>query len=421
MPDETGDNTFEAPADGLDSPRFDDLLDNHLQQAGANMDDFDPRSDDRDDPPEDRRDDTRDGAPDDDDDDTDPRPRNDGWRTDHDAEDEGPEEEDEDDERDDERGDEDEGRDEDADEDGDRDPDGLDEIRLTRADREAIESDPKLKKAHRAMQRGYTKLHQEMRQEQREVQAERRQYAEFHEIQRDPQKFARYMGNIGRKYPDVGAAVLGRLATGKQKAEYLTAVALDDTKTFESVVELVEELQGSPEKMQLYKERQDVAIQRARNKADLRRMNQRRFDRQYAGIQATTERLARAAGIDKADMKFVMEQVNAEVRRATAKDGRINLEERDLRQVVRTAYGTISRWEKRWRDRQRQREVRNGQKTTRRRARTAKNRRSSTAPRSRSGRKATDKQRPIRRSKEKTQADRDRNLDRFTDQFVGGL
>lgn len=397
----------------LDSAEADDLFNKHLSASGQEFDDLD---DDDGDSPDPDGDDNRERGSDRDGDDK--GRKNDGFDDDPDFDEDDDEWEDDpdfdEDDDEDEDLDDDEEEEEDDDEDEDLDDDEesfLDGARLPKGGMERIQKNKDLKAVYNGMQRHFTRQNEERNHQLRQLESERGRYNQFRELLRDPKKFVPYMTNLLRNERSVGAEIFSRVASGKDKGEFLVAMAIEDPSGWDAAAEEVEALREDKDKLELYKERLEVKAERNRTRQQQQDMYRQRFDQNLGTVRHHTLTAARSLRIEKDNMDQVFDAVAEQVKANSKKDGTIELSAKEIRSIVKAEKAKMDRWERKYLARRQKKDVRSKQKSTRRRASNAKRRgKRSSGPRNRAGAKVSRKRKS--RGKPKSALDQERALDR---------
>lgn len=383
--------------DAFEAPAFDAVVDKVLDDEGIDLEDDEDVDTD---PPEPRSDDTEDEDLPPEDEDEDPE-------YEYDDEDEDEYEAPDDDEEEEEET----GEDEEADEDDDEDEDFLEDARLTRKQREQIEEDPLLKKAHASMQRAFTQKTQDIAVQRRELREREKAVDQFNEAFQDAKTFTALMTRVMRDRLDIGAAAFEGVATSEDREAFFIEAGLQDPKPLLAAAERVQALQEDPEALERHNSATKLRAQQQQLADRERRLNARVTQRDKARIESTATRLSRRLGIDKADMDIVLENLEQDYRgKVSRDDGSIDFDEAAVRSSVKKSKQQLDRVYRRIADRQRKRQVRKSKTTAKRRAKTRNTRR--TVPRQRAGRKATNKRRPKKApGRDATQAQRDEHFD----------
>ena len=307
---------------------------------------------------------------------------------------------------------------EDADEDTDEDEERFDDAKpFTKKDRDVIDKSPELQRAYKSMQGRYSTRSAEVATERRAIRAEAEEIRGFKEQLRDPQGMANVMTRVMNQRPDiVGAAFQGAL-TGKQKEAVLLATAVADPDTFKKVYERNTELQEDPQEMEFYNRNKDLRAQRRKNAQRERELNRRDYRRNRARIETSATRTARNLRIKKADMRFVMDDLQAALRGKIRKNGSIDFSDREIKSSVRATKKRLNEVYRTIEARERRKTARASQKKTKTRAKKAKaQRRAPKGPTQRSASRPP--ARPKKSPAPKNQRERDAIFDRELDRGV---
>ena len=400
MPDDVQDSSPSDLEGGLA-----EVVDNALDEANIQLEDDFPTEESEADPPESRDTDTEDDdpPPDDEDDDT---------EFDYDDEDEDDFEVPDDDEDEEEEDDEDESEDDDEESEDDE----TEDIReaLTRKEREQIEEDPKLKKAHASMQRVLTERTMAIAAERREIRAREAEVGRFREAFQDAQSFTNLLSNVAKERPDVAAAAFNGMTTAKGAEAFLLETAIGNPEVFKKVSEQLADFEENPDALEQHKRATQARMRETALNEREQQLNARQFQRDKGRIEARALRIARNLRIQKADLKYVMEDLEAAYKPHVSKEnGSIDFSDAKIRESVKETKGRVDRVYREIAARERQRKVRASQKAAKGKAAKAKRRRGP-APRQRAARKAS-AQRPKakRLGADASQSQRDSQFDQL--------
>ena len=399
MSENDGDSS--QSTDLLGSEGFSSIVDKHLDAADELPDD-EPLDDD---PPESHDDDPEDDDPPPDDDDDDP---DDDDYEDEDYDDDEEEEEEEDEEEEEEEEEDDPPEDDDEEEE----KDFLDDKPLTRKQREEIEKNPILKKRHAQMQRYFTEATTEVKALERELRTREAEVERFTKGFQDAESFTGMMTGVMQKRPDIAAAAFEGVASSKDQEAFMLEYAINNPKTFTKVHEQLTDLLENPQALEQHKAATQARIKEAQLADRERQLNQRVTQRDKGRIEAKAAGIARNLRIQKADMKYVLADLEKAFSPHISKqDGSIEFADADIRASVRATKKHLDRVYNEIADRERKRTTRKSQRSAKTKARTKRARRGR-GPRQRAGRRATSRRAPRKapRGRDVTQADRDEFL-----------
>ena len=264
---------------------------------------------------------------------------------------------------------------EDEDEEDDEEDDVLDSVPAEEIQR--IKEDPALRKLHKHMQRAFTKKTEAVARRSKELERRESELADI----RTPKGIAEFLTEVLGQDRNLIGVAFETVATGEGAENFLVEVALQKPEVFEKAYDRFRELNDDPDELDRHKRKRDDEVESRRVKQERRKLVEDRFEDEKVRVGSEARRYAKKLGIDPDDYAVVNQALADAVRETVnVESGRIALDEREVRKIVKSTKEQLDKQYERAAKRLRKRQLDEKRETVRKRS--ERNRRGASAPRS---------------------------------------